>query len=137
MLFSTTTQWVVLFLVLVGGWLLGLASHPGGRRWRERYAAERDAHAVTRRDADARIAEANARATAPNAEADARLADAHARLAELERDHARLAAAAPITAATVTPTTLTRAEPVAPVSRTAPAYPVRVTPETDGTGRAI
>ena len=43
MLFTTTTQWVALFLVLVAGWLLGLASHTGGRRWRERYAAERDA----------------------------------------------------------------------------------------------
>ncbi len=138
MLFTTTTQWVALFLVLVGGWLLGLASHPGGRRWRERYAAERDAHAVTRREAETRLAEADARAAAPNAEADARLAEAHARIAELERDHARLAAAAPLTAATVTPVTNIR--PTAVLSAApgpAPAYPVRVTPETDGPTRKI
>ena len=131
MLFTTTTQWVVLFLALVAGWLFGLASHPGGRRWRERYAAERDAHAVTRQDADARTAEGNARATATNVEADARLAEANARIAELERDHARLAAAGPVTAATVVPLT-----PITPVTASpAPAYPVRITPETGGTIR--
>ncbi len=57
MLFTTPTQFAVLGLVLVAGWLLGLASHSGGRKWRERYVAERDAHAAARRDSDARIAE--------------------------------------------------------------------------------
>ena len=38
MLFSTPTQYAVLALLFVGGWLLGLASHPGGRKWRERIA---------------------------------------------------------------------------------------------------
>lgn len=52
----TLSQWAIVVLVFVAGWLLGLASHPGGRKWRERYAAERDAHAQARRDADARVA---------------------------------------------------------------------------------
>lgn len=61
MLFSTPTQFAVLALVLIAGWLLGLASHPGGRKWKDRYAAEREANAAARRDADARIAAADAR----------------------------------------------------------------------------
>lgn len=85
MLTFTVTQWAIIALVFVAGWLLGLASHPGGRKWRERYAAEREAHAVARKDADARVVAAEAKHR------------------ELERDHARLAAAAPVTAATVAP----------------------------------
>ena len=92
-LFSTPTQFLVLALVLVAGWLFGLASHPGGRKWRERYAAERDAHGASRRAAEQQHA-----------------AD-KARIAELEREHARLARVAPVTAATI----------ASPVAR--PAYP--------------
>jgi hypothetical protein len=77
MLFTTTTQFAALALTLLAGWFLGLASSSGGRRWRERYVAERDAHAVTRRDAETRVAEADRRR------------------AEIERDHARLSTAAP------------------------------------------
>lgn len=107
----TVNQWAIVALVFVAGWLLGLASHSGGRRWRERYAAERDAHATYRRDTDARIA-------AAKADADARVAAAEARHRELERDHARLTAAAPVTASTVTPTTVqTVATPAHPVER--------------------
>ncbi|SEM49614.1 hypothetical protein SAMN05192583_0406 [Sphingomonas gellani] len=108
MLYYTPSHWAVLALVLVAGWLLGLASHSGGRRWRERYVAERDAHAVYRKDADARIAEADRRR------------------AEIERDHARLAAAAPVTAATVTPATTTTAATAA-----RPAYASRTVYPTD------
>ena len=96
----TTTLAVILVLVLIGGWLLGLASSSGGRKWKERYAAERDAHAAYRRDADARVAAADARTT------------------ELEREHARLAKAAPVTASTMAP----RATAAASAAR--PAYPV-------------
>ncbi len=81
----TVTQWAIIALVFVAGWFLGLASHSGGRKWRERYVAEREAHAAARRDADARVAAAEARHS------------------ELEREHARLRAAAPVTAATVVP----------------------------------
>ncbi len=91
MLFTTPTQFIVLALALVGGWLLGLASHPGGRKWRERYAAERDAHAVTRRDAEAKLAESNRLTTDARRGTDDRLIQANTRVAELERENARLA----------------------------------------------
>ncbi len=93
MLFTTPSQFAALVLALVAGWLFGLASHPGGRKWRERYAAERDAHALTRKEADARIAEANARAeqaerlhdTTARTEADDRVVAAERRATEAER----------------------------------------------------
>ena len=81
MLFSTPTQFAVLALLFVGGWLLGLASHPGGRKWRERYTAERDAHATVRNEHDTRLSAANAR------------------IAELERENSRLAQATPVATA--------------------------------------
>ena len=116
MLFTTPSQFAVLALVLVAGWLFGLASHSGGRKWRERYTAERDAHAAYRRDADTRVAEARR-------EADARATEADRRRVEAERDHARLSAAAPVTAATVTPIMAAR-----------PAYPPRTTYADGATG---
>ena len=91
------TQWIIVALVFVAGWLLGLASHPGGRKWRDRYAAERDAHAIARRDADARVAAAEARHR------------------ELEVEHARLATATPVAVAPVTHGT---AIPVTPATGT-------------------
>lgn len=72
MLFTTPTQWIALGVALLAGWLLGLASHPGGGKWKTRYLAERDAHAETTR-----------------------------RASELERENARLAKAAPVTASTI------------------------------------
>ena len=72
MLFTTTTQFVVLALCLVAGWFFGLASHPGGRKWRTRYEEEREAHAAYRREVEAQ-----------------RKTDAD-RLAELERRNAAL-----------------------------------------------
>ena len=96
----TTTFALILVLVLIGGWLLGLASSSGGAKWKARYVAEREAHAAARREADSRIAAADART------------------AELEREHARLAKVAPVTAATVAP----RATTAAVAAR--PAYPV-------------
>jgi hypothetical protein len=81
MLFSTPTQFAVLALVLVAGWFFGLASHPGGRKWRDRYTSEREAHALNRQQAEAHVAEQKARA------------------AELERENVRLnkqAAATPV-----------------------------------------
>ena len=109
MLFTTTTQYVALAVALVAGWLFGLASHPGGRRWKQRYAEERDAHAATRRDYDSRFADTGRGH-------DAQLVEAKARIAELERENARLARAAPVTAATVAPHTHAASE-------ARPAYP--------------
>ena len=67
----TTNQWAILFLVLVLGWLLGLASRPGGRKWKRAYQAERDARADEQAEleaARARVAELEAaRSAAPAA----------------------------------------------------------------------
>ncbi|WP_174297733.1 hypothetical protein [Sphingomonas bacterium] len=93
MLFSTPTQFIVLALALVAGWLLGLASHSGGRKWKDRYAREREAHAAARREAEAKLAEANRSTTDARRNTDDRLIQANARIAELEGDNARLPAA--------------------------------------------
>jgi hypothetical protein len=53
----TPAFWLILGLVLVLGWVLGLMSRSGGSRWKRELAAEREAHAVTRRDYEARIAD--------------------------------------------------------------------------------
>jgi predicted flap endonuclease-1-like 5' DNA nuclease len=56
----TTNQWAVLFLVFVLGWLLGLISRSGGKKWKRAYQAERDARADEQAEleaARARIAE--------------------------------------------------------------------------------
>jgi hypothetical protein len=136
MLFSTPTEWIVLALVLIAGWLFGLASHPGGGKWKARYAAERDANARYRADTDARLAEARATHDTALTEArtghDGALAEARARIAELERENARLASAAPVTAQTIAPRDRveTRSDIAAgervvirPGAGTRPAYP--------------
>lgn len=72
MLFNTLNQYIVLALLFVVGWLFGLASHSGGRKWRERLKAESEQHAAYRHDTDAQLKEAQRRG------------------AELERDNAAL-----------------------------------------------
>jgi len=64
----TTNQWAILFLVLVLGWLLGLVSRSGGRKWKRAYEAERDARADEQAEleaARARVAELEAARPAP------------------------------------------------------------------------
>ena len=105
MLFTTTTQFAALALCLIAGWFFGLASSSGGRKWKTRYAAEREAHAGYRKQGDTALAEANRR------------------IADLERDNARLAKAAdavPVAAAPVA---------AAPIG-TAPTLTERVTGRT-------
>ena len=99
MLFTTTTQFAALALCLIAGWFFGLASSGGGKKWKARYAAEREAHAGYRKQGDTGLAAANAR------------------IAELERENARLAKAAEVNAAT----------PVAAPVATAPTLTERVT----------
>jgi predicted flap endonuclease-1-like 5' DNA nuclease len=82
----TTTEWAILFLVLLLGWLLGLVSRSGGKKWRRLYESERDARAEEQREHDAAL--------------DA----AQQRIAELER--ARPVPAAKPVAPTATPATL-------------------------------
>ena len=116
MLFTTTTQYIALAVALIAGWLFGLASHPGGRKWKARYVAERDAHAVTskrvsdlERDHDTatkRAAElerdhgtVGTRVTELERERDLaneRVADLKRENDELERENSRLSAARPI-----------------------------------------
>lgn len=125
MLFSTPTQWVVLALCLVAGWLFGLASHPGGGKWKARYLAERDAHASYRKDADVRAAEARTRA-AEWERTHATTADtnrtADARIAELERENARLASTRPVNVPIQTGERV-EIRPGTAASPTRPAYP--------------
>ena len=69
----TPAFWLILGLTLVLGWVLGLMSRSGGGRWRRELAAEREAHARTKRDYEARIAELERhRATAAPATAELR-----------------------------------------------------------------
>ena len=84
MIFTSPSQYVVLALCLLAGWLLGLASR-SGKKWRRRYVTERDAHAVSRRDAEARLTAAEARNRELEA-GHARFAQSDARIAELERE---------------------------------------------------
>jgi len=107
MLFTTPTQLAVLALVLVAGWFFGLASHPGGRKWRERYTTEREAHAANRKQAEVHLAQQQARA------------------AELERENERLArqatsvrADAPASAPVSAPMASGAARPAFALSRT-------------------
>lgn len=102
-LFTTPTQFLVVALALVAGWFLGLASHSGGRTWRNRYAAERDAHAASRQAAEQRDAASQER------------------IAALERDNAQLTKAPPATAATtIQPAATTAATTIRPGATTAP-----------------
>jgi predicted flap endonuclease-1-like 5' DNA nuclease len=78
MLFHTPTQYLVLVLCLVAGWLFGLASSSGGRKWRERHHAEEIEH---RRYRDETVAELKARDT---------------RIRELEAERDRALRAAPV-----------------------------------------
>ncbi|MGN5373355.1 hypothetical protein [Sphingomonas hankookensis] len=48
MLFQTPTQFAVLALLLFAGWLFGLASSSGGRKWKQRLRDEEAAHKAYR-----------------------------------------------------------------------------------------
>lgn len=46
----TGNTWAVLGLTLVIGWLLGLLSRSGGRKWKDAYNRERALHEALRKD---------------------------------------------------------------------------------------
>lgn len=122
MLFTTPSQFAVLALVLVAGWFFGLASHPGGRKWRDRYTAEREAHATNRKQAEAHLADQRTRATGLERDS-ARVTELereNARIPELERENKRLseAAAAPVHSGPVAQAAATPAASSYPVART-------------------
>ncbi|MEH3158737.1 MAG: hypothetical protein PGN08_07220 [Sphingomonas taxi] len=105
MLFTTTTQFAALALCLIAGWFFGLASSSGGKKWRTRYATEREAHAGYRKQHDSA------------------LADANRRIAELERENARLATAAQAVPVATTAPTLTERVTGRRQTVARPAYP--------------
>ncbi|TCP66712.1 hypothetical protein [Sphingomonas sp. PP-CE-1G-424] len=119
-LFSTPTQFAALALVFVAGWLFGLASHPGGKKWKARYLAERDAHAAVKKDGDVRAAAAEKRAV------------------EAERENARLVK--DVDAARVAPAVVERQQvveraPIVDTSRTGALSSARPAYNADGTKR--
>ena len=57
--FETPTQFAALAFTLIAGWLFGLASAPGGRKWRDRYEDEEIEHASYRSQAETDLREAN------------------------------------------------------------------------------
>lgn len=93
MMFTTTAQFVVLALALVAGWFFGLASHPGGRKWKERYRTLEAEHQAYREE---QARELKAR-------------DERIREVEAERD--RIAKASPVAANTVTGRPVTEERP--------------------------
>ena len=107
MLFTTPTQFAACALLFVAGWLFGLASHPGGRKWKERYLAERDAHAANRKTWEAEhttlTAQTDERVAAAKAGLDEREAAHRDRIAELERENEELRRAPATTGQTFVP----------------------------------
>jgi predicted flap endonuclease-1-like 5' DNA nuclease len=92
--FETPTQLAALVLTLLAGWLLGLASASGGRKWRERYEEEEIEAASYRHQAEIDLKEANRR-----------IRDLEAETARLKRDAdvaATAATAAPVAAVAAT-----------------------------------
>lgn len=102
MLFQTPAQFIALALVLVAGWLFGLATAPGGRRAKERLRDAEAAHTANRVELERRVAAAEARAI------------------EAERERDRLAKAAPVTAATAAPVAASAATSARPMGDRAP-----------------
>ena len=85
----TTNQWAILFLVFVLGWLLGLISRSGGKKWKRAYEAERDARADEQAEleaARARIAELETARPASMAEKPVAVAPADAPAVEAVAD---------------------------------------------------
>lgn len=76
MIFQTPTQFAILALCLIAGWIFGLASAPGGKRAKARLREVEAEYAAYRHDADTRL-----------------------KAAEADRD--RVVRAAPVTASTV------------------------------------
>ena len=120
--FTTPEQFIMLALLLFGGWLIGYASAPSPRKWKRRARAQSDKFTAYHTEAEDRLRAANQRASDLNAEAEALRAD-HA---EAERTIAGLRAGAiaePIAAvvADAPEPSVVEAEPVSePVEPVAP-----------------
>lgn len=105
MLFTTPEQFIVLGVLLIGGWLLGFASAPSTRKWKRRVREQSDSFTAYHAEAEDRTRAANQRASDLQGELEAVRAD-HA---EAERTIAGLRAAA-ATAAVAVPVAAVVAE---------------------------
>ncbi len=86
MLFQTPTQFAVLALLLFAGWLFGLASSSGGKKWKQRFRDEEATHKAYRTDVANDLKTRDGRVT----ELEAELATRDSRIAELESERDRL-----------------------------------------------
>ena len=59
----TTETWMILGLTLALGWLLGLMSRSGGKKWKHELAREREEHKAAIRNRDEQIAALKTRVT--------------------------------------------------------------------------
>lgn len=137
MLFSTPSHFLVLVLALLafGFWLIGFATHPGGRKWREMYEKEADDFSHYRADSDRELRAATRRVTELVREQAESVTTIASLTASLEQDRTQSAAtiaeledrlhaagapaavpAAPFAPAPFTPT-IVPPEPVAPVDQ--------------------
>lgn len=91
----TTNQWAVIALIFILGWLLGLFTLAGGRKWRKGFENERAARIAAEEERDRLITRVNEldgerdRRIALEKDCEAHVARttaANARIAELERD---------------------------------------------------
>ena len=95
MLFTTPEQFIVLGVLLLGGWLLGYASAPSTKKWKRRVREQSDSFTAYHAEAEDRARAANQRASDLQGELEAVRAD-HA---EAERTIVGLRAAAAATVA--------------------------------------
>jgi len=135
-LFRTPTEWVALALVLIAGWLWGLASAPGTRKWRNRLADAEVEAAGYREQAEAELRAARARIAELEATSTGAPAD-DGRIAALEAENARLnrylrapqpaapapSPAAPVYGAAGALVAPAAAEPPEPIAPPAPVVP--------------
>ncbi len=109
MLFTTPEQFIVLGMLLIGGWLLGFASAPSTKKWKRRVREQSDSFTAYHAEAEDRTRAATQRASDLQGELEAVRAD-HA---EAERTIVSLRAAT-ATAAVAVPVAAVVAEPLAP-----------------------
>lgn len=90
--FTTPEQFVLLFVVLVAGWLIGYASAPGTRKYKRELRDQAALHTRYHDDAEEQLREANARNAALTRETEV-LRD---ELADADRTIAALRSSAPL-----------------------------------------
>jgi len=84
--FTTPEQFILLFVILVAGWLIGYASAPGTRKYKRQLRDEATRYSAYHDDAEARLRAADERFADLNRETEvlrAELADADRTIATL------------------------------------------------------